>query len=146
MTEVIFPKEWWKMTKDEYNNGLIALKALLNTRDLEVGIKEVSKVFESLEREEKRRGEKRENLVRCIVKRSLFKKVSYFSLKQLKYVDKTLPKLHSSILYVQGQLSEKEAKEVFEAKTGLKSSIAKQATPKRSLRQVQKWRQKSPKN
>jgi hypothetical protein len=41
MTEVIFPKEWWTMTPEDYNSAKIALKALLSTRDLDAGIKEV---------------------------------------------------------------------------------------------------------
>jgi len=42
MTEVIFQKEWWKMSEEDYNNGKLAIKSLL-TRDLDAGVKEVSK-------------------------------------------------------------------------------------------------------
>ena len=44
MTEVIFPKEWWKMPKEEYNLARIELKFLLKTRDIDAGVMEV-KIF-----------------------------------------------------------------------------------------------------
>jgi len=55
MTEVIFGKEWWKMTEEEYNNGKIAVKALLNTRELDAGIKEVRSCWSSRRRRRRRR-------------------------------------------------------------------------------------------
>jgi hypothetical protein len=48
-----------------------------------------------------------------------------------------MPKIHSSILYVQGQLSEKEAKEVQKSKSSTATSMAKAKTPKKmTLRKV----------
>ena len=59
------------------------------------------------------------------------------NLQQLKYVDKALPRLHDSILYVQAQLSEKEAKEVYDGKAVSGTSVSKLKTPKKmSLRKV----------
>jgi hypothetical protein len=59
MPEVIFEKEWWKMSKEEYDNGRIAVRSLLNTRDLDVGIKEVSKRYlRELKLERSRRRER----------------------------------------------------------------------------------------
>ena len=56
MTEVLFPKEWWKLTPEQYSEAKIALKGLL-ARVLDVGTKEVILFFDFLEEGEEVEGE-----------------------------------------------------------------------------------------
>jgi hypothetical protein len=41
MPEIIFPKEWWKMSQEDYQTAKIALKSLLSVKDVDAGIKQV---------------------------------------------------------------------------------------------------------
>ncbi len=42
MPEIIFPKDWWKMTPSDYESAKITFKSLLQSRELDAGIKQVS--------------------------------------------------------------------------------------------------------
>ncbi len=118
-TNTIFPDEWWNLDSEGYEDARLSLRSLAH-RELDPSTKDVS-TFNCLWTLDL--SMELSTPCRCTVLELVF------LLQQMQLFDKLLPKIHGPLKGMVGILSDKELKDVMDARKSKKGAAVKASKP-----------------